>query len=86
MKYILFRLPNEELQDLKSFLLVCIFYARINTAFCPLMLRNKIGTNHENSVPSISSSHYLVLELGSAFFLEFTKTHMFMWVKSKWKS
>ena len=33
MKNVPFHLPNEGLQDLESFMLICFFYAHINTSF-----------------------------------------------------
>ena len=77
MKDILFHLSNEELESLEGFELVflCIYkhgflFLHIwSIASCQLWSmtllwcgRNNIATNHENSVPCGSLSHFVVLE------------------------
>ena len=98
MKDIHFHLPNERLEGLKSFGLVfsrtykqgflflhILSIASVQPRSMTLLRcsRNKIGPNHENSVPCGSLSHFLVLDRfggliikGSALFSVFNQKKM----------
>ena len=101
MKDKLHHLPDEGLEGLEKFLLVFLCTYKhgflflhicfiVSTHLWPITFfwcgRNKIGPNKENSVPSGSSPHSLVLDrleslviYGSAFFSVFNQKKM--WVK-----